>query len=171
MEMIMALDKRPAKTPSQRQLDAWLREWRKALRLQDWNVKIECKREKDMEFAACHGLCNYSTSLKNATITIRDSLDFKDGGGWPEDVEATVVHELLHLHFAPIHISKGLGNTLQEQAIEVLAQCLVALKRKGAAMAKGRGKKGAAAAGSPPLAKPEPKLGKSKGGGKSKKCC
>jgi hypothetical protein len=135
----------PAATPRprarQRQVQAWLAEWQKALRLQDWLLRIEIKREKDMESEGCHGTCHYSPALKNATIVLRDSIDFRDGAGYPEDLEATIVHELLHLHFAPFYITKGLVNTFQEQAIEVIAHSLVGLKRRGEAMAKGGGKK------------------------------
>jgi hypothetical protein len=162
------------RTPSQARLDGWLREWQRTLRLQDWRLKIEARREKDMEFEGCHGLCNYSPALKDATITVRNSIDFQDGGGYPEDVEATIVHELLHLHFSPFYVTKGLVNTFQEQAIEVIAQSLVGLKRRGEAMAS-KNSKGKPAAGSPPPAKPEPKLPKvAKGStrrGKNKKGC
>jgi hypothetical protein len=162
------------RTPSQARLESWLREWQKALRLQDWRLEIQAKREKDMECEACHGLCSYSPALKSGTITVRDSIDFQDGAGSPEDVEATIVHELLHLHFSPFYVNKGLVNTFQEQAIEVIAQSLVGLKRRGEAMASPKSKsKDKPAAGSPPKAKPEPKMGKGKmaKGGRGKKGC
>jgi hypothetical protein len=161
-------------SPSQPRLESWLREWQQALRLQDWRLKIEVKREKDMECEACHGLCSYSPALKSGTITVRDSIDFQDGAGYPEDVEATIVHELLHLHFSPFYVNKGLVNTFQEQAIEVIAQSLVGLKRRGEAMASQKSKsKSKPAAGSPPPPKPESKLGKGKmaKGGRGKKGC
>jgi hypothetical protein len=167
MEIVVAVGERAVRPPTQRQLDAWLREWQKVLRLQDWNVRIECKREREMEHPDCHGLNSYSLALKNATIQVRHSLDFRDAGGFPEDIEATIVHELVHLHFAGFYTDKGLANTLQEQAIEVIAQSLVALKRKGLTMGKkGGSKKSKPAAGSPPPA--EKKM--PKGGGRGKKC-
>jgi hypothetical protein len=120
--------------PSQKQLDAWLREWQKALRLQDWEVKIGLYREKSMGMDASEALNSYHMGLKRSLIQVRDLTDHANDD-FPADPEASIVHELLHLHFAPFHARNGLANTFQEQAIEVLAQCLVALKRKGEAMA------------------------------------
>jgi len=158
------------RTPSQARLDGWLREWQRVLRLQDWCLKIEAMREKDMEFQGCHGLCNYSPTLKNATITVRDSIDFRDGAGYPEDVEATIVHELLHLHFSPFYVTKGLVNTFQEQAIEVIAQSLVGLKRRSEAMASKKGKP-APMVGAAPAKEPKVMGKAAKGPKKGGKAC
>jgi hypothetical protein len=128
------LPKVKAKTPSQKQLDAWLREWQRILRLQDWEVKVAARRERAMQSNDCEGCNRYQPDLKRASIHIRDPLDEPEDADFPADPEATIVHELLHLHFAPFYVTKGLLNTLQEQAIEVIAQSLVGLKRRGKAI-------------------------------------
>jgi len=128
------LPKVKAKTPSQKQLDAWLREWQRILRLQDWEVKVAARRERAMHSDECEGCNRYQPELKRASIHIRDPLDDPEDADFPPDPETTIVHELLHLHFAPFYVTKGLLNTLQEQAIEAIAQSLVGLKRRGKAI-------------------------------------
>ena len=142
-----------SKAPSQKQLDAWLRQWQRALRLQDWEVKVAARRERAMHSDDCEGCNRYQPALKRASIHIRDVLDDPEDADFPPDPEATIVHELLHLHFAPFYVTKGLVNIFQEQAIEVITQSLVGLKRKGRAMASKKRKVPAAAA---PAVKPEP---------------
>jgi hypothetical protein len=116
--------------PSQRQLEAWVREWQMVLRLQDWKVLIELSREKEMKSPSCHGLCWYHDEHKRAKIWIRHPLDYQDPGDFPMDIECTVVHELLHLHFAPFYDKEeGARQTAQEMAIEMVAHGLVNLKR------------------------------------------
>src|SRR5262245_6779419 len=158
---------------NQAQLEAWLREWQQTLRLQDWQVKIDLRREKAMEYEGCHGLNGYTTSLKQSRIQIRHPTDDHPVADYPQDVEATIVHELLHLHFAPFYVKKGLANTFQEQAIEVIARSLVELKRKGFAMAKGKGNKRSKGGATVPgiggkPARMKPPGAKSKGVGKGK---
>src|SRR5215469_18222449 len=106
------------KPPTQKQLEAWLREWQKILRLQDWDCKVSLKRAADMHADSCEGCNRYHTALKTASIHVRDPIDHESDAEWPPDAEETIVHELIHLHFAPFYATKGLVNTFQEQAIE-----------------------------------------------------
>jgi hypothetical protein len=154
----------------QAQLEAWLAEWQKALRLQDWQVTVAVRRERAMHSDDCEGCNRYQPALKRASIHVRDVLDDPENADFPADPEATIVHELLHLHFAPFYVNKGLVNVFQEQAIEVIAQSLVGLKRRGMTVAKKKDVK------KPPKVKvpapmPEASMGgKGKGKGGKKGC-
>jgi hypothetical protein len=114
---------------SQAQLDRWVRQWQQVLRLQDWQVKVELCRERDMKQAGCEGLNDHNVHLKRSAIQIRDPADHLNAD-FPADIEATIVHELLHLHFAGLYSSKGLQMQLWEQAIESIAMAFVGMKRE-----------------------------------------
>lgn len=79
------------------------KEWQKRLRLQDWIVKAGIYRARDMDLNECQGECVWHTKTKLATIRLIDPVDYPEGLIEDQDMEKTLVHELLHLHFAPIH--------------------------------------------------------------------
>lgn len=112
-------------------LDKLCAKWQKLLRLQDWAVSIVYKRACDMD--GKHGWCCPRLNMKSATIKVLDVMDY-DGrelgaNGIALDIEVTVVHELLHLHFILLDESTGANGTLFEQAIEILAVALVDLDK------------------------------------------
>lgn len=121
---------RPA-TPARAELEAWVTEWQRRLRLQDWDVKIQVRRRYDMSLANAHGTCTWELCKKLAAIEIMDPNDYDPGSwAWVNDVEKTVVHELLHLHFAPFASpDDGPADIAQEQAIDLIARALVDAKR------------------------------------------
>lgn len=113
-------------------------EWKKRLRLQDWFTKSGIYRERDMQLGECNGECEYQLETKMATIRIIDPLDYPEGLIVEQDMEKTLVHELLHLHFAPLYANtddKSIKDA-QEQAIDCIAHALVNLSRGGESDAK-----------------------------------
>jgi hypothetical protein len=116
---------------SRRQLDKWLTRWRIALKLSDWEIHAEIKRAKDMSIENSMGTCTHTLSKKIAFIEIMNPRDYP--ADWMDvDVERTVVHELLHCHFAPFEAkSRTPEDIAQEQAIHAISTALVELDRKG----------------------------------------
>lgn len=113
------------------QLGRWVREWQRILRLQDWKVKAFLKREDDMSVPDADGVCHFQITKKRGHIELRDPIDF-GSPSFPVNLEQVIVHELLHLHFAPFQGKAGSPQLLaQEQAIEAIADALIELKRKG----------------------------------------
>ena len=99
--------------------------WQEKLRLRDWLVQVHIKREKDFTQDNSNAYVHYNINNKSAFITIMDPRDFDD---WlPQDMEWLLVHELLHLHFAPMHTNKN--EISIEQAIESITYGLVHLYR------------------------------------------
>lgn len=101
-------------------------EWQKVLRLQDWDVRITFARHFDIPERL--GQCSWILNKKAANIEILIPGDFNHSSEWRQDIEKTVVHELLHLHFAPIDKDDSTEQPT-EQAIEALAGGFVSLKR------------------------------------------
>lgn len=114
-------------------------EWQKRLRLQDWIVKPMIARARELESNNCGGECEWNLRLKTAVIRILSAVDYPDNLIFEQDMEQTLVHELLHLHFAPLFAStedKSI-ECAQEQAIESIAGALVQLKRANEGSVKG----------------------------------
>ncbi len=104
--------------------------WQKVLRLQDWNIQAVVVRRRDMELECVQGECEPQLSNKRATIRLLDPVDYLPDNEWPQDMERTLVHELLHLHMEPFcYDLEGVENGLMEQAICCIADGLVALHR------------------------------------------
>lgn len=114
---------------TQEQLEALCAEWQRRLRLQDWDVKIRLRRRYDMWVETNQGECKHETLKKLALVNILDPTDYDPDNVWPQDVERTVVHELLHLHFAPFVGDYEQCNAAHEQAIDLIAGALVDAKR------------------------------------------
>lgn len=115
------------------QLQERLVYWQEKLRLQDWLIEVSVKRGRDMleESVAC---INWALGKKMATISILDPVDYPPNSMGSRDMENDLVHELLHLHFAPIndHFSddNNIYTTFEEQAIESIAFGLIEAERK-----------------------------------------
>lgn len=106
-------------------------EWQKVLRLEDWDVKVKLKRGRDLELGGA-GECGWTIEKKQALIKITDSADYPPDCIIPQDMERTLVHELLHLHFAPFDdFESGTAeDTATEQAIHFISCALVDLARR-----------------------------------------
>ncbi|WP_028983321.1 hypothetical protein [Sporolactobacillus terrae] len=109
------------------QLKEKLDYWQKRLRLQDWLIDLKITRKRDMEFDS-QGECNYNLLKKMAVIRIVDSVDYDACAAFPQDMEWCLVHELLHLHFAPLHVERD--DEAEEQAVDLISNALVTVARE-----------------------------------------
>lgn len=102
--------------------------WQRTLRLQDWDIVVKLRPFREM--INCVGETTYNRSKKQAIVTLLDPDDNDGNDDFPYDMEQTLVHELLHLHF------EDGGNTPEEcpvdfeQGINAVSAALVALNRK-----------------------------------------
>lgn len=108
-------------------------EYQRILRLQDWRSKVKIAREYDFDKPDAEGQVRYTLARKEALIYVLDHLDYQPTQAFPQDMEVTLVHELLHLHFAEISDKcqeAGIDiHTPLEQAIQSLAEAVVQLRR------------------------------------------
>lgn len=99
-------------------LRALLEFWAPVLRVQDWQIEASY----DPKLAAL-GVCYPDHVYRRARIVIAPEQD---------DVEASLVHELLHLHFAPFETEGGSAErTEEERAVESLMRGYIDLRRSG----------------------------------------
>ncbi len=116
---------------TENELRARCAEWQKILRLQDWDVIMTVDRGRDL-MPDSLGQCDWTLPTKQAHIHILDPVDHPPDLKWPQDMEQYLVHELLHLHFAPFSRfdHESLEHITMEQAVDLIACALVNLKRK-----------------------------------------
>lgn len=101
--------------------------WLEKLRLQDWIVTARIARYHELEPNRA-GECSSILSNKEAVISILSADDYAEDWG-VVDMEWTLVHELLHLHFESMAVAAE-KEIAVEQAIESITYGLIALERK-----------------------------------------
>lgn len=112
-------------------LAALVADWQARLRLRDWRIATEYVADlRDSSGRPAYGLCYPFVDAKKATILIRDpeaSAPIKSA----PSIEETVVHELLHLHFAPFDNTAPAEIAAEEQAVWSIAEAIVTAKGSG----------------------------------------
>jgi hypothetical protein len=121
---------------TQKTLDVWLKKWQKILRLEDWDIKVFLQREYAISAKGASGCCDYQLTKKSGSIQILDPIDYHPRAVHPDDAEATLVHELIHFHFAPFFVKASsdvdednYASNAMEVAVDTLARALIALDR------------------------------------------
>lgn len=115
---------------SEKELQELCSVWQKRLRLQDWDVFVEVV-PKDKLRQESQAECRHTLSKKIAHISIIREEDYPSRSMVPQDQERDLVHELLHLHFAPFCAGRGtLADDMQEQAVHAISCALVDLARR-----------------------------------------
>lgn len=102
--------------------------WQKALYLQDWTVELRIVRQWEMESPQTLAQCHWFLERKDAIISVLAPTDLSGLSerfikGEECDYDISLVHELLHLHFAPFHNEKD--DITHEQAINAISRGLV----------------------------------------------
>ena len=115
---------------SQEELKKLCEEWRERLRLQAWDVDAGIYRASEFELENCCGENEWGNRGNKSTIRILDPVDYPKSN-FTQDMEVTLVHELLHLHFEAFEPKDKdtLQYDLMERTIDRLAHTLVELKR------------------------------------------
>lgn len=99
-------------------------EWQKRLRLQDWKVKVSLCRIRDIDDS--YARMKTRNYFKEADIQIAEATDRPEAD---PDLEQTLVHELVHIHFTQLETPTGYGLTILENGIDLTAWALVNAKR------------------------------------------
>ena len=106
--------------------------WRKRLNLQDWNVSLEVVRSTELRPKTL-GNIHWDTDKKTAVIRVLDPADYSlPFHEMLEDMEFTIVHELIHLEIAPVlsHFTRSDADRIEEEhAVNYMADALLRLGR------------------------------------------
>lgn len=113
------------------ELRAKCAEWQKILRLQDWDVRVSIVRENQMLTKESNAEINVNVQHKLARLRVIDPIDYHPDNLNPQDMEKSLVHELLHIHLW--QFTEELEGALQdaeEQALNMITDALIKLYRK-----------------------------------------
>ena len=113
-------------------LPALLAHYQRELRLLDWRVSVSYAPDlADAQGRPVWGLCYPVADNKTARIVIRDPATPPPGASIAtaaSTVEETIVHELLHLHFAAFGNVTPAAVAAEENAVWALSGALVAAR-------------------------------------------
>lgn len=106
--------------------------WQKRLNLSDWNVSVVVVRSTELKPKTL-GNIHWDTDKKTAIIRVLDPAEYQ----MPlremlDDMEFTVVHELIHLELAPVlgQFSRNEASRREEEhAVNHMADALLKLRR------------------------------------------
>lgn len=122
---------------TQDELTALGRVWQERLRLQDWDITVRFARVTEFEHKSTMGDCDTFPDKRSALIRIQDPQDWHEApshlASCPWDLELTLVHELLHVHFRKSQPRVG-GRRWSdhEAAIHRVSEALVRAYRESA---------------------------------------
>ncbi len=118
-------------SPNQEALAQVLERWQERLKLRDWHITIRFATYADMDNGDAQGLCQCDEEQRQARIRILHPDHYPSDSWLPQDIEATVVHELLHVLLEPFGWpASRRGQIGAEQALNALSSTLVSLARQ-----------------------------------------
>lgn len=107
--------------------------WQKRLNLQEWNISVAVVRASDLRPKTL-GNVHWDLDKKTATIHVLDPVDYTlPLHAMLDDIEFTVVHELIHLELVPVLTDEKRtdANRRQEEfAVNHMASALLELDRQ-----------------------------------------
>jgi hypothetical protein len=110
------------------QVSNWVRVWQKRLRLDDWKIEARIVRASELKPDTLGNL-KWNSVSRTATIKVLSPLDYDAAtGDIAEDIEYTVVHELLHLQLAVLPRDMN-RKDIEEQVVNRLADALMQLDK------------------------------------------
>jgi hypothetical protein len=103
--------------------------WQERLSLQDWKISIVMSHPSDLKPKTL-GNIHWDATNKSAVIRVLDSSDYRMGlQDMLDDMEFTVVHELIHLELSSLPRSEA-SRRDEEHAVNQIADALLKLDRK-----------------------------------------
>lgn len=121
-------------TPQEREaaasrfVDQKLQTWQDRMDLKDWNIRVQLVRADQLE-AKTLGNIHWDTDSKTATIAVLSTEDYRlPWKAMLDDMEFTIVHELVHLELASLPRSEA-SRRVEEHAVNEIANALLKLAR------------------------------------------
>jgi len=115
---------------SEQQIKDKLQYWKAILGLENWEIKILLKRQRDMK-PDTQANVSWVIQKASATIAMVCNEDY-DSCLWPRDMEQSLVHELLHVKCSVFDSFEDgtLQDVMHEQYIDSMAKIIVTMDRE-----------------------------------------
>lgn len=107
------------------------KKWQKRLGLADWDVLVRFAKQHEMQSSTGEAQIEPLPNFKRAELLVLSPDDWNPKTWHDQDTEASVIHELLHLHF-DYWMSKtksAAEELLMEQGLGAIERALVRLGR------------------------------------------
>ncbi len=114
---------------AQRFVDERVAVWRQRLKLEDWKISVVMSPRGELAPKTLGGI-KWDKSKKTAVIWVLDPADYRVPlRETLDDMELTIVHELVHLDLASLPRSQASRGS-EEHAVNGIAAAMLALDRK-----------------------------------------
>jgi len=111
------------------QVEEWLRVWQNRLNLDRWKVDIRIVRASELNPDTL-GHLKWNAADHTATIKVLNPVDYDlPASQIPQDIERTVVHELVHLQLS--NLPRNGSKIVEEQVVVDITEALLQLERGG----------------------------------------
>jgi hypothetical protein len=111
---------------SQSQVDSWVALWQKRLHLQDWRIEARIVRSAGLKPDTLGNL-KWNSVTRTATIKVLNPVDYDmPPADVPEDIEYTVVHELVHLQLSVL--PRDGSKEVEEVVVNKISDALMELE-------------------------------------------
>ena len=112
-----------------RHVDEKLALWRQRLKLEEWQIFVVFTRRADLKSRTLGGI-RWDKKKKSATISVLDPSEYRTPvREMLDDMEFTIVHELVHLQLASLPRSDA-SRSSEENAVNRIAEALLDLDRQ-----------------------------------------
>jgi len=102
--------------------------WQKRLQLTEWNIAVVMSPRSDLKAKTLGGI-HWDKGKKTAWIAVMDAADYHlPCDQMLDDMEFTIVHELIHLELASLPKSEA-SRSSEEYAVNRIAEALIKLHR------------------------------------------
>lgn len=103
--------------------------WTKRLNLDGWQISVVMTRHDDLKTNTLGGI-RWDKTKKSAVIKVQNASDYRlPFGEMLNDMEFTIVHELVHLELASLPRSEA-SRSNEEHAVNQIAEALLRLDRQ-----------------------------------------
>lgn len=103
--------------------------WQDRLNLKDWKLEVKLLRTSQLE-PRTMGNIRWDMDARQATIGVLSSYDYNmPWQAMLDDMEFTIVHEMVHLHLASLPRSEA-SRRNEEHAVNEIATALLGLARR-----------------------------------------
>jgi hypothetical protein len=106
--------------------------WQRRLNLQDWRISVAVSRASELKPKTL-GNIHWDLEKKTAVLRVLDPADYRlPHREMLQDMEFTVVHELIHLELAPVlaDLQRSDANRREEEhSVNHMAEALLKLER------------------------------------------
>jgi hypothetical protein len=110
-------------------IEGKLHVWQTRMNLKDWDIRFELVRADRLEPKTL-GNIHWDTDIKAATIAVLSPEDYTiSEKAMLDDMEFTIVHELVHLQLASLPRSEA-SRRVEEHAVNEIATALLKLARR-----------------------------------------